>query len=223
MRTGLQRHRSMVRPWTSSCAGGQGLVEFALIFPIFVVILLGMIEFSFVYNAVLSANYATRDGSLIAAEAGSNTGADCEIISKVLADMTAPADSSNVTQIIIYRANVGGGPYGGSYSGSGNVWSRTGSTDCSTYGGSASLPFTLTTGNYPEGLPDLTSDSGEGTGGRCDYLNGCPSNLYRTRDTVGVQISYTYTWHTPLGNFVGLPASGFSILRSNEMRMEPIL
>ncbi len=204
-------------------ARGQSLVEFALVLPIFMVLLLGTIEFGFVFNAVLSANHATRDASLVAAEAGSNAGADCVTIAKVLADMTAPVVSSNVTQIIIYRANVAGGPYGGSYTGSGNVWNRGGTTDCSKYGGSASLPFTLATTNYPEGLPDLNYDANEGTGGRCDYLNGCPDNSHRTRDTVGVQISYTYNWHTPLGNFVGLPASGFTIVRSNEMRMEPIL
>jgi hypothetical protein len=197
---------------------GQTLVEFALVFPIFIVLLLGTIEFAFVFNAVLSANYATRDASLVAAEAGSNPGADCVIIAKVLADMTAPVDSSNVTQIIVYKANIGGGPVGGSYTAAGNVWNRGGTTDCSAYGGSASLPFTRAATNYPEGLPNLIT----GVGGRCTYLNGCPSNSLRRRDTIGVQISYAYTAHTPLRNFVGL-GSGFTVVRSNEMRAEPIL
>lgn len=200
---------------------GQALVEFALVFPIFIVLLLGTIEFAFVFNAVLSANYATRDASLIGAEAGSNPGADCVIIAQVLADMKAPVDSSNVTQIIIYRANLGGGPVTGNYTTAGNVWNRGGTTDCSAYGGSASLPFTLLPADthYPEGLPNLTT----GAGGRCTYLNGCPNNTLRTRDTVGVQISYAYSWHTPLRNFVGLIGSGITVVRSNEMRMEPIL
>ena len=199
---------------------GQTLVEFALVFPIFIVLLLGTIEFGFVFNAVLSANYATRDASLVAAEAGSNSGADCVIIDKVLADMRPPVDSNAITEIIIYRAGLAGGPYvNGSYVDSGNVWDRSGTTDCSAYGGSASLPFTLTSAQYTEGLPDLTT----GLGGRCTYLNGCPSNTLRRRDTIGVQVSYTYSWHTPLGNFVGLSPSGFSIIRANEMRAEPIL
>ena len=200
---------------------GQALVEFALVFPIFLVLLLATIEFAFAFNAVLSANYATRDASLIGAEAGSNNGADCVIIAKILDDMTPPVDASKISQIIIYRANASGGPVSGSYTASGNVWihNTASRTDCSLYGASATLPFELTTTNYPEGLPNLTT----GTGGRCDYINGCPSNSLRTRDTIGVQVSYTYTWHTPLANFVPLPAGSFTVVRANEMRMEPIL
>lgn len=210
--------RSMIgRPRRS----GQALVEFALVFPIFLILLLATIEFSFAFNAVLSANYATRDASLVGAEAGSNNGADCVIIAKVLDDMTPPVDASRISQIIIYRANSSGGPVSGSYSGSGNVWTHNivSTTDCSAYGESANLPFKLTTTNYPEGLPNLTT----GAGGRCDYINGCPNNSLRSRDTIGVQVSYTYVWHTPLSNFVPLPAGSFTVVRANEMRMEPIL
>jgi hypothetical protein len=198
---------------------GQALVEFALAFPIFIVLLLATIEFAFAFNAVLSLNYASRDASLIAAEAGSNNGADCVIVAQVLADLKPPVDSSKITQIIIYRANSSGGPYGGgSYVSVGNVWAP-GTTDCSAYGGSATLPFARTTTNYVEGLPNLAT----GVGGRCDYLAGCPNNSLRTRDTVGVQVSYTYSWHTPLMNLVPLPVGNFTMVRSNEMRMEPIL
>ena len=196
---------------------GQSLVEFALVFPIFLVLLMSTIEFAFAFNAVLSANYATRDASLVGAEAGSNPGADCVIIAKVLGDMTPPVDASKISQIIIYRANSSGGPFTGNFTTSGNVWSHSGSTNCSLYGGSASLPFSLTATNYPEGLPNLTT----GAGGRCDYINGCGGT--RTRDTIGVQVSYTYVWHTPLSNFVPLPPNSFTVVRSNEMRMEPIL
>ena len=214
----LSRRRIRGVSRRSDRAHGQTLVEFALIFPLFIVLLLATIEFAFVFNAVLSANYATRDASLAAAEAGSNTGADCVTLAKVLADMTAPVDPSSISQIIIYRANAAGGPVGGSYTGAGNVWTKGGATDCSPYGGSASLPFTLTTANYPEGLPNLST----GAGGRCSYLNGCPNNTLRTRDTVGVQVTYAYSWHTPLRNFVGV-GSSLTIVRSNEMRTEPIL
>ncbi len=61
-------------------AGGQTLVEFGLVFPIFVMLLLGLVEFSFVFNAVLAVNYSTRDAALAAAEAGDAGGADCIIL-----------------------------------------------------------------------------------------------------------------------------------------------
>jgi Flp pilus assembly protein TadG len=201
---------------------GQALVEFALVIPIFLVLLFAVIEFGFIFNALLTANYATRDASLIGSEAGSSEGADCVIISKVLEDYRAPVDASNLTQIIIYRAKSAGDPYNGTYVNSGNVWVRSGTTDCSAYGKSASLPYTLTSTNYPEGTPDTAT----GSGGRCNFLNGCPNNTLRTRDAIGVQVTYTYQWHTPLGDFpygFGGNSGGFTIVRSNEMRMEPIL
>jgi Flp pilus assembly protein TadG len=208
-------------PRRRSRTNGQSLVEFALVFPLFLILLLATIEFAFTFNALLSENYATRNASLIGAEAGSNTGADCQILKQVLADMTPPVDPSRITQVIIYRANASGGPLGGSYTGAGNVWVHATSptTNCSAFGGSATLPFHLTTNNYPEGLPNLTT----GVGGRCDYINGCPTNALRTRDTIGVQVSYSYAWHTPLTNFIPLPVGNFTITRSNEMRLEPIL
>ena len=49
---------------------GQSLVEFALVIPIFLVLLMAVIEFAFLMNGQLSINYATRDAALIAAEAG---------------------------------------------------------------------------------------------------------------------------------------------------------
>ncbi len=59
---------------------GQSLVEFALVFPIFFTLLLGLIEFAFVFNAILAMNYAARDAALSAAEAGDRSGADCIIL-----------------------------------------------------------------------------------------------------------------------------------------------
>jgi hypothetical protein len=197
-------------------------VEFALVIPIFLALLLALIEFGFVFNAVLTANYATRDASLIASEAGSSEGADCVIISKVLEDIRAPLDATELSQIIIYRAKTSGDPFNGTYVNSGNVWVRSGTTDCSPYGKTATLPYTLTSTNYGEGTPDTST----GDGGRCNFLNGCPNNTLRTRDAVGVQVTYAYHWHTPLGNFpfgFGGNAGGITIVRSNEMRMEPIL
>jgi Flp pilus assembly protein TadG len=223
--TGSARRRKRQasgRGWAPGRTRGQSLVEFSLVIPIFLVMLLALIEFGFLFNAVLTANYATRDASLVGSEAGSSEGADCVIISKVLDDMRAPVDATQLTQIIIYRAKTAGDPYNGTYVNSGNVWVRSGTTDCSAYGKSATLPYTLTTANYPEGTPDTST----GNGGRCNFLNGCPNNTLRTRDAIGVQVTYTYQWHTPLGDFpfgFGGNVGGFTIVRSNEMRMEPVL
>ena len=96
---------------------GQSLVEFSLVIPLFLVVLMAVIEFSFLMNGQLSINYATRDAALIAAEAG-NAGldaqnddlADCVILQKVQQDVTAPASTSNITQVQIYWTNATGQP-----------------------------------------------------------------------------------------------------------------
>ena len=64
-----QRPRRERRDRRASQAG-QSLVEFSLVIPLFLVVLMGVIEFLFLMNGQLSINYATRDAALIAAEAG---------------------------------------------------------------------------------------------------------------------------------------------------------
>src|SRR6185436_8825286 len=75
---------------------GQTLVEFALVVPLFMGILIAIVEFAFTFNAVLAAQYSSRDAALVAAEAGNSDGADCAILSTVEADMGAPADPDDL-------------------------------------------------------------------------------------------------------------------------------
>ena len=42
-------------------------------------------------------------------------------------------------------------------------------------------------------------------------------------DTIGVQITYSDTWRTPLHNLIGLMGNGWTLVQSNQMRMEPVL
>lgn len=198
---------------------GQSLAEFALILPIFMVLLMGVLEFGFLLNAVLGVNFAARDAALLAAEAGSAGGADCVILKSIEDDVSAPATDSRIVQVSIYRSDHNGNQIGGSA----NVYNRTGSTTC-TYPDDSTLtvPYTLAAAGY-------TEDD------RCNYLGGCPA-LGRTElDTIGVAITYEYPWHTPLAGLLQmlpghgvppgtpLPASGYTIVKSSIMRMEPVL
>ena len=42
-------------------------------------------------------------------------------------------------------------------------------------------------------------------------------------DTIGVQITYNYQWHTPLKSLLGFTGPGWTIVKSNAMEMEPVL
>jgi len=185
---------------------GQTLVEFALIFPLFLLLVFAVIEFAFVFSSMLGISYATRDAALIAAEAGPNTGADCEILKAVEKAVGAPADENRIQSVVIYRARADGAEM----SGISNTWER-GSYECPD---KTTIPYQQTSNGYPE------ED-------RCNVIVGCGGDQI-TLDTIGVRITYDHQWVTPLGGFPGpgfggQGGSGFELTQSNSMRMEPIL
>ncbi len=204
MRTTTNRHRSNARPSRSGLEHGQALVEFALVFPIFLLLLFGIIEFAFVFNAQLSLNYATRDAALIAAEAGNNANADCLILQQVDADLNPPTAEGNVLTVHIFSATEGGKPLATPKE---QTYTRGGvGTTC----GSLSVPYTLVgIGDYPYNIRcndlDRTTCSAGFTG---------PSNT--GVDIIGVRIDYDYRPVTPIG-----PTTTMTV--ANAMRMEPIL
>ena len=187
---------------------GQTLVEFALVFPLFFTLVLGLIEFGFVFNATLSVNYAARDAALAAAEAGNLNGADCVILKAVDSAVGSPSDDGRIVQIEIYQSNPNGGMIG-----SPTVYTRFGGLNaapCANVDGS-SVAYVQSANGYPE----LS---------RCNILAGCdPIDPADSVDNVAVRITYTHSWVTPLRNFIGGGPGGLSFDRSSVMRMEPVL
>ncbi len=175
--------------------------------PIFISLLMGMIEFAFVFNATLSVNYAARDAALAGAEAGNAIGADCVIVDSVETAVGSPTADERITMIEIYKANPNGGMIG-----SPTVYTRTNDpTDmpCTGVPGVASMPYERTANGYQE------LD-------RCNILGGCPTGS-STVDNISVRITYHHAWVTPLPNFIGGGAGGLTFSRDSVMRMEPIL
>jgi Flp pilus assembly protein TadG len=183
------------------------------------ILLMGVIEFAFMFNATLAINFASRNASLIAAEAGSQSTADCAILAKIEGDIGAPLDRTMIQKVTIYQADRAGNQTGLS-----NAYARTGSTTCTGFTPN-SVPYTLSSGNYPQVEASATA------AGRCDMLSGCPSsttkNAWIPMDSIGVTIVYRYSFKTPLRNLVSfLPGASLGYLDftwSNVMRMEPIL
>ncbi len=186
-------------------SGGQSLVEFALAIPIFFALLIGLIEFGFALNAVLSSNYATREASLVAAEAGNTAGADCVILKMIEDRVTAPADRVNISQVRIYKATASGGVVAGKV----NTYARTGTLNCVVGSTSFSLPYQLV---GPAGYPETS---------RCNVAGGCAGTT--SVDHIGVEMTYIHTWRTGAPGIIGLTGPGYTITKSNAMRMEPVL
>jgi Flp pilus assembly protein TadG len=185
---------------------GQSLVEFSLIFPMFFLLFLGIVEFAFAFNAILAVNFGSRNAALYGAEAGTYTGGDCVILNSIEDDVSAPANAANITSVEVYRAKSNGDDY---LPAEKTVFTRTGSLTCTFPDGTTStVPYSRTSNGYPELA-------------RCNILAGCGGS-HTTIDHIGVRIYYTHDYVTPFDSFVG-GGSGFSFERSNVMRMEPIL
>jgi Flp pilus assembly protein TadG len=177
-------------------------VEFALAFPLFMLLLMAIMEFAFVFNAQLSLNYATRDAALVGAEAGSNANADCLILRQVDADLNAPTNENAVITVRIFSATETGNQLSTPAE---QVYTRGGSTTC----GAITVPYSLGTATYPSTVRCSDFDR---TG--CSDATTGPGNT--GVDIIGVRIDYRYTKIGPVG-------TDMTMVVSNEMRMEPVL
>ncbi len=185
---------------------GQTLVEFSLVFPFFIILLFSVIEFAFALNAMLSVDFATREAALAASEAGNQMNADCSILRAVERSIEPPADDRRITEVRIFKATANGAPVSPVRE---MVYTRGGALDCPLADGTpATLPYTYASGSY-------TSDT------RCSSLAGCGVGS-PTVDTIAVEATYDYRWHTPLPNIVPTSGSGYIMTQGNAMRMEPV-
>ncbi len=175
-------------------------------FPFFLILLFSVLEFSFALNALLSVDFATREAALAAAEAGTQTYADCSILRAIERSIEPPTDDRRLTRVRIFKSTVNGTPASPLHE---MVYTRTGSLSCPLDDGTAAtLPYTLVSGDY-------TSDT------RCNTLAGCgPGSV--SVDTIGVEATYDYRWVTPLPKLWPQSGVGYMITNGNAMRMEPV-
>jgi hypothetical protein len=191
---------------------GQGLVEFAILLPIFMVVLFGMLEFGFAFSHHLTLEYATREGARVGAALGNGTDklppcaqarpADVDelIIATVQRVLTSPGSQiplTQVSQIRIYKADPSGGVSGGWV----NNWVP--GSDGKTVDG-VLLEF------KPAGAQPWKA---------CDrkaLTSGADP------DTLGVSLTYDYKAITPLGTLLGIVgANTLRITDRTIMAVEP--
>ena len=163
-----------------------------------------VVEFAFVMNAFAAIGFATRDAALAAAEAGNASSADCSILRALDTSITAPASNARVSEVRIFKSDSTGHDLGPA-----NVYERSGEISCPLADGTpATVPYHEVSNGYPEAS-------------RCNELQGC--KMQPTVDTIGVQVSYVYGWVTPLHWLVPTAGPGYTMVKSNAMRMEPVL
>jgi hypothetical protein len=148
---------------------------------------MGVLEFGFLYNNILTVQYAARQGVSAAAQAGGVDGADCSILKAVERALTTPIEKTRVTSVKIFKSDANGDPIPGVA----NEYVRVGTLDCP---GSESEPYSLVgTEGYPQ----------------ADRHDALAEGL----DVVGVRIGYLYAGITPLGSGRTWPVSDGATLR----------
>ncbi len=186
-----------IRRWprgrTATAAGtaaeperGQSLVEFSMIVPVFLLILLGMLEFGLAFDHLLTLSYATREGARAgsALADGAKLGANCNqvdtyvvsAVERVLTSDGSPVRDhlGQVSSIRIFKADAAGHQIGGNV----NVW----------------VPGV---GPTVDGRQLDFAPTG-GTGWASCTRHNATSNP----DSIGVSISYTYQAVTPLSGIL---------------------
>ncbi len=126
---------------------GQAIVEFVLILPMFLIILMGMLEFGIAFDHRNAMVYAVREGARVGASLGNGgsqpSGVDPAILAAVQRGLTDPILIENISSIEIYQADTSGRPISGKI----NKYDRDG-----VLIGSAGWPVTSR-------VPGLTGDS----------------------------------------------------------------
>jgi len=168
--------------WTrrSERQRGQSLVEFSMIVTVMMLMLLGMLEFGFVFDQHLTLEYASREGARVGAALGNGTSSvpcanvDQNVVAAVQRVISSPGSrvtESRVSEIRIYKSTSTGAQSGSSY----NAWIYAAGQGPTVDG--KALDFKNTTSNWAA----------------CSRSNAATSP-----DSIGVRVSYTYVPVTPL-------------------------
>ena len=91
---------------------GQALVEFAIVLPALLLLILGIVEFAFVWNSRNTVLFASRDGAMLAAEGGNGFGTDCVVLDRIERDIISPSNAIRIQQVQLYWSDRNGDQIG---------------------------------------------------------------------------------------------------------------
>jgi hypothetical protein len=210
---------------------GQSLVEFTLLLPVVLFLFLGMVEFGFAVSHNTSIVTATRQGARVGSELVDGTnhlgtggitaaslGVDDQIIAAVQGVLISPGSPVKIAQvqtIEIFLASDTGTVVGGFD----DKWIPA--YDSGGLPNGPAIP-----GSSPTALLSFKPDpaSGNANGGTWDAST---RSGVSTAQSIGVKITYTYKFITPLGavmSSVGksiFPSGQITMIDQTIMAMEP--
>ena len=225
IRTRLGRGRS---------EGGSVLVEAAFVFPVFMLLLFGMIEFGFIFKDSLTLSTMVEAGARTGSEVGNESGGSASSPSAdyaILSAMQTEASSLNakIIEVVIFNANptsVGGNPLTQPPSlcvGTAAVPGASQANECNVYSGSDLTNLAPTWADETTANFGCNQTAGPDTGGSgCLDSNWQPAERVVSEDGnngagpdyLGVYISAQHT------NLTGFFPS-VTLHETTVMRLEP--
>jgi len=184
------------RASTDRSERGAALVEMALVAPLLLLLLFGIVEFGFVFKDRLTISHATNAAARTGSTTGTDPAADFLILGAVEAGLTGAVDLATIDHVDIYKANPDG-----SKSGSYNRYFVDASSAC----GWNPCPDPST------GSPVYGNPSNWGDPSNRDVVLDADG-----LDTLGIEVQYTHTWLTGILGFG--PATW---VEQAEVRLEP--
>jgi Flp pilus assembly protein TadG len=176
---------------------GQAMVEFTMVFMIFMTIVVALMEFSFLLTTKVGVTNTAQDAVQLASQLGNTASSDFQILQLVEKDISAPMDKAKIVSVEIFKTD--------SY-GTKNLGEDKYTRDGGLYHNPSN---TLQTVPYTQSTPT--------------YAPSTRQNVVATGvDYIGVIVTYQYTWITPIPNLVSLGSTGIKFVQSSVSRMEPI-
>jgi hypothetical protein len=170
---------------------GQSLVEFTIILPVFMILLLMMLELGFLLTDDMTVLYASREGARTGASLAQGsatvpcaTAVDPLIIAAVERTMTSPGSLLSlpkVGQIRLYKADANGNEAGPV-----NIWTYAAGGGPIPQGSTTHLDFKETSHGWDA----------------CSRKNG------PTYDSIGVSVAYRYDFVTGLAAMISMIRGG---------------
>ena len=188
----LRRHRR---------SRGQALAEFSLVLLPFMMIIVALIEFSFLLTVKIGVTDTAQDAVQLASELGTDQTSDFQVLQLVQKDVSAPMDPSKIVSVEIFQTDI----YGKVNSGEDKYL--------------PGAPFYQEPGNTTQTVPFHQISAGYLPSARCAAV---ATTVCGGVDYIGVIVTYQYSWVTPLPNLVGLGSSPPTFVQTSVSRLEPI-
>jgi TadE-like protein len=182
---------------TPTTERGATLVEFAVLAPLLILLLFGIVEMGLALRDQLTVANSVSGAARIGSVVGNQPEADIAVLDAVEAGLVGGLDADVITKVIIYKANLDG--------------SSSGLEDHYTYDPSdPTCPWSP--------CPDPVHPSFGGYGSPSSYPPSGRIDTLPDPDIIGVRVEYQHNWATTVLPFMQTPAAWDADAR---MRLEP--